>query len=238
MAKERLAGTLAVILHADVASSTRLVQQDEHLAHERIQDAFHRFSDTIGKYQGRVRELRGDALLAEFELASDAVTAALAFQSEHQDHLAELNDDIQPRVRIGIAMGEVVIADHTVTGAGVVLAQRIEQLAEPGSSWRSRGVCVSPARFTRPFRNACLLTWIILASRSLRDSMSQSMFIKLSRDRVNRFQRHRKACNRQCRPGREIRLFQLSLLHLFSAQQRRTGLSPGYQNKNRHRWME
>ena len=35
-----------------------------------------------------------------------------------------------PRVRIGIAMGEVIIADSTVTGSGVVLAQRVEQLAE------------------------------------------------------------------------------------------------------------
>lgn len=35
-------------------------------------------------------------------------------------------------VRVGIAMGEVVVADNTVTGEGVVLAQRLEQLAEPG----------------------------------------------------------------------------------------------------------
>jgi class 3 adenylate cyclase len=132
MAKDRLSGKLAVILHADVAGSTALVQKDEQLAHERIQDAFRRFSDTIGKYHGRVQELRGDALLAEFERASDAVTAALAFQSNHHDHLAKLNDEIRPNIRIGIALGEVVIADSTVTGAGVVLAQRVEQLAEPG----------------------------------------------------------------------------------------------------------
>jgi len=53
MAKDRLSGKLAVILHADVAGSTQLVQQDEKLAHERIQNAFQHFSDTIGKYQGR-----------------------------------------------------------------------------------------------------------------------------------------------------------------------------------------
>jgi len=139
MAKERLSGKLAVILHADVVGSTQLVQQDEQLAHERIQDAFQRFSDTIGKYHGRVQELRGDALLAEFERASDAVTAVLAFQSDHDDHLEKINDDIQPEIRVGIALGEVVIADNTVTGAGVVLAQRIEQLAEPG------GLCITSA---------------------------------------------------------------------------------------------
>ena len=90
MAKDRLSGKLAVILHADVAGSTQLVQQDEQLAHERIQDDFRRFSDTVGKYHGRVQELRGDALLAEFERASDAVTAALSFQSDHRNHLDKI----------------------------------------------------------------------------------------------------------------------------------------------------
>ncbi len=94
MAKDRLSGKLAVILHADVAGSTQLVQQDEQLAHERIQNAFRRFSDTIEEYHGRVQELRGDALLAEFERASDAVTAALAFQSDHTNHLEEIDDGI------------------------------------------------------------------------------------------------------------------------------------------------
>lgn len=37
MAENRRSGKLAVILHADVAGSTGLVQQDMHLAHERIQ---------------------------------------------------------------------------------------------------------------------------------------------------------------------------------------------------------
>ncbi|MFA9421621.1 MAG: adenylate/guanylate cyclase domain-containing protein [Gammaproteobacteria bacterium] len=139
MAKDRLSAKLAVILHADVAGSTQLVQQDEQLAHERIQNAFQSFSETIGNYQGRVQELRGDALLAEFERASDAVTAALAFQSDQTNYNARLNDDIRSRVRIGVALGEVVIADNTVTGAGVVLAQRVEQLAQPD------GLCITGA---------------------------------------------------------------------------------------------
>jgi class 3 adenylate cyclase len=139
MAKDRLSGKLAVILHADVAGSTELVQQDKELAHERIQDTFLRFSTTIEKYQGHVVELRGDALLAEFGRASDAVSAALSFQGDHANHNSRLKDDLRPTVRVGIAMGEVIIADNTVTGAGVVQAQRVEQLADPG------GVCVTAA---------------------------------------------------------------------------------------------
>ena len=139
MAKDDLSGKLAVILHADVAGSTALVQQDEQLAHERIQDAFRRFSETIEKYQGRSLELRGDALLAKFERASDAVTAALAFQADHAYLISRLKDDLRPTIRVGVAMGEVVIANNTVTGSGVVLAQRVEQLADPG------GVCITAA---------------------------------------------------------------------------------------------
>ncbi len=132
MAERHRSGKLVVILHADIAGSTALVQQDERLAHERIQETFHRFGDIITQYHGRVRELRGDALLAEFEGASDAVTSALALQADQSKYNAQFNDNIQPTVRVGIAMGEVIIADNTVTGAGVVLAQRVEQMAEPG----------------------------------------------------------------------------------------------------------
>lgn len=128
----RLSRKLAVIMHADVVSSTRLVHLDETLAHERIRDTFQRFTDTIRLYSGVAHEIRGDALVAEFPMASDAVSASLAFQEANAAHLDKLEDDIRPVVRIGIAMGEVIVADHTVTGDGVVLAQRLEQLAVPG----------------------------------------------------------------------------------------------------------
>jgi TolB-like protein/class 3 adenylate cyclase len=127
---------LAVILHADVVGSTVLVQRDETLAHERIRDAFERFSETIQAYGGTTQELRGDALLATFSRASDAVAASLSFQGGNARQNETLEDDIRPEIRIGIALGEVVIADGTLTGPDVVMAQRIEQLAEPG------GICI------------------------------------------------------------------------------------------------
>lgn len=130
---------MAAILHADVAGSTTLVQLNESVAHERLGDAFRRFSQIIEQYDGTVHEVRGDALVAEFSRASNSVSAALAFQAEHTEILGQLADDIKPMVRIGVSLGEVVFADGTVTGAGVVLAQRVEQLAEPG------GLCITGA---------------------------------------------------------------------------------------------
>lgn len=130
---------LVVILHADVVGSTALVRLNETLAHERIRDTFLRFSDAIASHGGTPHEIRGDALVAEFSKASDAVGAALAFQATNATHNQELSDGLQPELRVGIAMGEVVVADSTVTGEGVVLAQRLEQLAAPG------GVCIQGA---------------------------------------------------------------------------------------------
>jgi TolB-like protein len=130
-----------------VVDSTTLVRLDETLAHARIQDAFKRFSQTITQHNGITQEIRGDALVAEFSRASDAVSAALEFQMTNAAHIEGIPDEVVPLVRVGIAMGEVVIADNTVTGEGIVLAQRLEQLAEPG------GVCVQGAAYkTMPKR--------------------------------------------------------------------------------------
>ena len=139
--EERLSRKLAVLLHADVVGSTVLVQTNETLAHQRIQDTFRRFSETIVSYGGTPHEIRVDALVAEFSKASDAVGASLAFQDANAAHNERLGDDVLPVVRVGLAMGEVVVADNTVTGEGVVLAQRLEQLAEPG------GVCIQGAAY-------------------------------------------------------------------------------------------
>jgi len=141
MEKEHLSRKLAVILHADVVGSTSLVHENETFAHERIQTTFHNFSETIKSYGGNTREIRGDALVAEFERTSDAVTAALAFQALNEITNSAIQDKVKPYLRIGISLGEVVIADDTITGAGVVLAQRLEQLAESG------GVCIQGAAY-------------------------------------------------------------------------------------------
>ena len=139
--EDHLPRKLAVILHADVVGSTSLVRQNEALAHERIQALFHSFSDIIHTYQGIAHELRGDALVAEFARASDALAASLYFQKASIESNAAYDDEIKPKIRIGISLGEVVIADNTITGAGVVLAQRLEQLAESG------GVCIQGAAY-------------------------------------------------------------------------------------------
>ena len=100
---------LAVILLADAVGSTALVQKDETLAHERIQDAFRRFSLTIEAHSGVTHELRGMRWWQSFLKASDAIEVGLAFQIENTEFNARLEDVLRPRLRVGISVGEVVI---------------------------------------------------------------------------------------------------------------------------------
>jgi len=132
-------GTLSVILHADVAGSTELVHRDEVRAYELIQAAFEELSSTVDAYNGFTREIRGDALVAEFTRASDAICAALRFQMKSGEHFIGADEEHAPKLRIGIALGESITSEGSVAGAGVILAQRVEQLAKPG------GVCITAA---------------------------------------------------------------------------------------------
>ena len=132
-------GKLAVILHADIVNSTAMLHRNEVLVHDRIKSTFKRFGAVISSYRGSVRELRGDALVAEFDRASDAVAAALKFQQNQSFYNEQLEDEIRLELRIGIALGEIIIDENTVTSVGVVLAQRVEQLAQAG------GLCITAA---------------------------------------------------------------------------------------------
>ena len=78
---------LVVILHADVVGSTTLVQRNETVAHE-----------TIKAYGGVAHEIRGDALVAEFAGASDAVAASVDFQEANTTRASEKTNHWKHRV--------------------------------------------------------------------------------------------------------------------------------------------
>lgn len=87
---------LAVILHADIADSTKLVTAHEGIAHTRIQETFDQLSALVESHAGTTHEIRGDALVAEFDLVSNAVDAALKFQRVNQDISSDCQLDICP----------------------------------------------------------------------------------------------------------------------------------------------
>ncbi len=132
MEKDHLSRKLAVILHADVVGSTTLVQWNETLAHDRIQATFNSFSETIVAYGGIAREICGDALVAEFERASDAVAAALAFQIARDTRgLIKLVADADTGKLIGVHILAPEGADSNQTAAmAIKFGMTVDQLGE------------------------------------------------------------------------------------------------------------
>lgn len=91
----------------------------------------------ISGAQGRIVKTTGDGLLAEFAGARDAVRCAIDIQLAMAEREDQIPQDRRIRYRIGINIGDVVIADDDIFGDDVNVAARLEQMAEPG------GVCIS-----------------------------------------------------------------------------------------------
>src|SRR5215470_15010845 len=132
---------LAAILAVDVAGYSRLMEQDEADTFERLRA--HRkelFEPEIEKHHGRVFKLMGDGLLAEFASVVDAVECAVALQRGMVERNAGLADGRRIDVRLGINLGDVIVEGEDRHGEGVIIAARLQALAEPGAIAVSRTV--------------------------------------------------------------------------------------------------
>ena len=124
---------LAAILAADVAGYSRLMAADERATVAALDAARAVFRTQIESNQGRVIDMAGDSVLAVFETATGAVSAALAIQQELLASSGAEPEERRMRFRIGVHLGDVIEkADGTVYGDGVNIAARLEGLAEPG----------------------------------------------------------------------------------------------------------
>ena len=124
---------LVAILAADAAGYSRLMSSDERATVATLDASRAVFHTRTVANQGRVVDTAGDSVLAVFETAAGALTAAIQIQAE----LAELarNTAMERRMqfRIGIHSGDVMEkADGSVYGDGVNIAARLQALAEPG----------------------------------------------------------------------------------------------------------
>jgi adenylate cyclase len=124
---------LAAILAADAAGYSRLMALDERATVAALDAARAVFRNAIEANQGRVIDMAGDSVLAVFETANGAVSAALAVQQELSALNAAVPEVRRMRFRIGVHLGDVIEkADGTVYGDGVNIAARLQGLADPG----------------------------------------------------------------------------------------------------------
>ena len=123
---------LAAIAFADIAGFSRLMALDDIETVRRWRALRTEIMEPhIARHGGRVAEIAGDAVLAEFPSVVSAVRWAadvLRAQRRAQDE----KDPFALQLRIGINIEDVIDEDGILQGDGVNIASRIHQAAEPG----------------------------------------------------------------------------------------------------------
>lgn len=117
---------LAAILFSDIVGFTAMMGSNEASTVEIMaaNEEIHRTA--LSRQGGHLLKKLGDGVLASFDSASGAVSAAREIQRAAQA-------DGRFQVRIGIHLGEVVVDQHDVHGDGVNIASRIQGEVEPGT---------------------------------------------------------------------------------------------------------
>ena len=127
-ANRRLAGILA----ADVVGYSAMVGKDEPATLARVRTLRTDLVEPVAAtYGGRLFKTTGDGFLIAFASAVQALRCAIAIQERLR------SDPEGLRLRIGVHQGEVVAEGDDLLGDGVIIAARLEPLAEPG------GICIS-----------------------------------------------------------------------------------------------
>jgi adenylate cyclase len=124
MADDAHARRLATIVALDVAGySARTEANEDKTAREVI--ALRSVIEAIAKaHTGRIFNTAGDGFMLEFGSSSGAVEAAI-----------ELAEKCEPKVRVGVHLGDVVVqANGDLLGHGVNVAARLMAQSSPGSA--------------------------------------------------------------------------------------------------------
>jgi len=128
---------IAAIFAADIAGYSRLVAEDEEETLRRLASYRSVVDDFIARAGGRIFNTAGDAVLAEFPSAVDAVRCAIDIQESLRTRNMAYPPSRHMSFRIGINIGDVIERDGDLLGDGVNIAARLEGLAEVG------GICIS-----------------------------------------------------------------------------------------------
>ena len=131
---------IAAILVAHIADYGRLVADDEEETLRRMASYRSTTDNLIAIAGGRIFNAAGDAFLAEFPSAVEAVRCAIDIQENLRTRNLAYPASRQMSYRIGIGIGDVVEREGDLLGDGVNIAARLEGLAEIGGICTSRAV--------------------------------------------------------------------------------------------------
>ncbi len=132
---------LTTILCADVVGYSRLMSHNETETLRQLKMTREVFREFIEQYGGRIINMAGDGLIADFSSVVNAVHCAIETQNRINEDSNAIQDDTKMLYRIGLNLGDVIIEGDDIFGEGVNVAARLEAMAPTG------GICISGTVF-------------------------------------------------------------------------------------------
>jgi adenylate cyclase len=135
--KPKVFRRLAAILAADIAGYSALMGADEEATVRDLKAHQAVVLPMVSEHGGAIIREAGDDFFAAFPSVLGAVKCALAIQQVMDERNAPVDPAKRMQHRIGINQGDVVSDGTRMYGAGVFVAARLQEIAEPG------GICIS-----------------------------------------------------------------------------------------------
>jgi len=134
---KKYARRLAAVLYADVRGYTRLMAAAEEDVHRLTVARLDLFRTHIASFGGRIVNIAGDGVLADFPSVVSAVEFAVDIQRRLLAANSELPENRRVEFRVGINLGEVIVDGDHIFGDCVNVAERLQQISE------ANGICIS-----------------------------------------------------------------------------------------------
>lgn len=128
---QRLSQTLCLMI-ADVVGSSAFYQKHGDVQGRLFIQRHHdTITPLIAEHAGKVIKTIGDALMAAFEDAEQALPCAIAIQHKLWDEGAQGPDDTALRTKVSLHYGTALVEANDINGDLVNMSARLNEMAEP-----------------------------------------------------------------------------------------------------------
>jgi adenylate cyclase len=137
---------IAAIMVCDIVGYSAMMEKAEESTAGRLGVCLALIAEKVALLDGRIFSTAGDAALAEFPSAINAVRCAAEIRNALGGASGPEGDRLS--MRFGVHLADVIVSGDDLIGDGVNLAARIQQAAEPDT------ILVSGALFDHVRRNS------------------------------------------------------------------------------------
>lgn len=127
---------LAAVVHADIVGFSRLMERDENAALALMREHNKKVAALAAEHGGKVVRIQGDTALIDFPSTVNAVRCSAAIQRAVIEY-RHAHPALDVSLRTGVHLGDIYFFEDDAVGEGINIAQRLEELARPGT------ICIS-----------------------------------------------------------------------------------------------